>query len=172
MTLKPKIYVACLSAYNSGRLHGCWIDAALDVDDIYEEINTMLENSPASGAKEWTIHDYQDFGDINLSEYKCIETVTEVAEMLIEHGEVFIGVCQYYDNFREAKRVIEEDYQGEWDSLTSWAEDIIEDTGQLLTIPENLRYCFDYEKYARDAELSGDIFTIENGNGLHVFWNR
>ena len=25
---EPRIYVACLAAYNNGHLHGAWIDAA------------------------------------------------------------------------------------------------------------------------------------------------
>lgn len=29
-----RIYVACLAAYNNGILHGAWIDADQDVDDM------------------------------------------------------------------------------------------------------------------------------------------
>ena len=31
----PRIYVACLAAYNNGRLHGRWIDADQSVEDIW-----------------------------------------------------------------------------------------------------------------------------------------
>jgi antirestriction protein len=41
----PKIYVACLAAYNAGYLHGDWIDADQDADDIYQEIRDMLSRS-------------------------------------------------------------------------------------------------------------------------------
>jgi antirestriction protein len=27
LTTEPRIYVACLAAYNNGNLHGAWIDA-------------------------------------------------------------------------------------------------------------------------------------------------
>ena len=30
----PRIYVACLAAYNAGRLHGRWIDANQSAEDI------------------------------------------------------------------------------------------------------------------------------------------
>lgn len=47
MSVDPKIYVACLSAYNDGRLHGKWIELeGLDADDIYKEINAILKTSP------------------------------------------------------------------------------------------------------------------------------
>jgi hypothetical protein len=37
----PKIYVACLAAYNSGYLHGKWLDA-LDEDEINKDIYEIL----------------------------------------------------------------------------------------------------------------------------------
>jgi antirestriction protein len=42
----PRIYVADLGAYNNGILHGCWIDADQDADDIGTEITAMLRDSP------------------------------------------------------------------------------------------------------------------------------
>ncbi len=54
----PKIYVDCLSAYNAGTLHGSWIDANQDAEDIHEEIQEMLSESPEPVAEEWAIHDF------------------------------------------------------------------------------------------------------------------
>jgi antirestriction protein len=34
----PKIYVACLAAYNSGILHGKWIEANQEAEVIQSEI--------------------------------------------------------------------------------------------------------------------------------------
>ena len=36
--LNPRIYVACLAAYNAGYLHGAWIDANQTADQIEDEI--------------------------------------------------------------------------------------------------------------------------------------
>ena len=36
--LEPRIYVASLSDYNAGRLHGTWINASYGADEIREEI--------------------------------------------------------------------------------------------------------------------------------------
>ena len=41
-----KLYFACLASYNNGRLHGAWIDASSDVDEMQEEIAAMLRASP------------------------------------------------------------------------------------------------------------------------------
>lgn len=45
-TETPRIYVACLAAYNSGYLHGSWIDANQDPWGIWEETKAMLAASP------------------------------------------------------------------------------------------------------------------------------
>lgn len=41
-----QIYAACLAAYNNGRLHGAWIDASSDTDEMQNAINAMLRASP------------------------------------------------------------------------------------------------------------------------------
>ncbi|CDN47584.1 antirestriction protein ArdA [Neorhizobium galegae] len=40
-----RLYVACLASYNNGVLHGRWIDASSDVDEMQEEIAAMLRES-------------------------------------------------------------------------------------------------------------------------------
>ena len=50
------IYVACLSSYNAGHLHGVWIDID-DIDEMRSQIGDMLKASPVAGAEEWAIHD-------------------------------------------------------------------------------------------------------------------
>jgi len=39
MGAEIRIYVACLSTYNNGFLHGEWIDATLEIDDIWATIS-------------------------------------------------------------------------------------------------------------------------------------
>ena len=63
----PRIYVACLSSYNAGRLHGRWIDCDQTAEEIREEIRLMLEESPEPWAEEWAIHDYEGFGGLRAS---------------------------------------------------------------------------------------------------------
>lgn len=41
-----RIYVSCLASYNAGILHGAWIDASEDVEEMQEEVNAMLRGSP------------------------------------------------------------------------------------------------------------------------------
>ncbi len=55
----PRIYVACLAAYNNGQLHGRWIKADQDVEPIQSEIADMLAISPIPHAEEYAIHDFE-----------------------------------------------------------------------------------------------------------------
>lgn len=41
MSNEISIYVADLAAYNNGKLHGVWINATDDLDDIQEQVNRM-----------------------------------------------------------------------------------------------------------------------------------
>jgi len=50
-----------------------------------------------------------------------------------------------------------------------YSESYIEDTGLLNEIPENLRYYFDTESFARDLVLGGDICETEiNGTNYII----
>ena len=49
-----------------------------------------------------------------------------------------------------------------------YAEEYIEDTGLLHDMPENLRYYFDVEAFARDMVMGGDITEVEINNTEYV----
>jgi antirestriction protein len=64
--VRPAIYVASLNDYNSGILHGAWIDATLPREQIEREIADVLATSPTAlltgePAEEWAIHDHEGF---------------------------------------------------------------------------------------------------------------
>ena len=51
-----------------------------------------------------------------------------------------------------------------------YAEYYIDDTGLLDTMPENLRYYFDAEAFARDMVMSGDITEVEINSTQYIAW--
>jgi len=51
-----------------------------------------------------------------------------------------------------------------------YAAEYIEDTGLLNDMPENLRYYFDTEAFARDMVLGGDITEVEINNTDYIAW--
>ena len=171
MSEEIRIYVADLAAYNNGKLHGVWIDATQALDDIQEQINELLANSPEDDAEECAIHDYEGFAGYSVSEYEGIESAHEVACFIEEHGEIAGDLLSHFgDSIDDAQKAIEDNYCGCYASLADYAEELTEETTQ---IPEHLAFYIDYEKMGRDMELGGDVFTIETGyQEVHIFWNH
>ena len=157
----PRIYVADLAAYNSGRLHGAWVDATLSPDEIQEEIQKILRSSPEPDAEEWAIHDYENFGGLQLSESEDMEKISQVANLIKEHGPLFAEVVSHFGGVRyldDAVEAMAENYQGEFDVLADWAERFAEDTGAP---PETYQSYIDWERVGND--LDGKV---------HVFFSR
>lgn len=85
MNNSPAIYVASLSDYNEGTLHGEWIDATLDAEDIQAEIAEMLEASTIPTAEEWAIHDHEGF-PVKLGEWESAEWISALGQAIEWHG--------------------------------------------------------------------------------------
>lgn len=172
-----RIYVASLSDYNAGLLHGVWIDFAtcLNVDEVWGAINTMLSASPTAKregfpAEEWAIHDYEGFGGIEVSENETIGTLWQAHELLsdLDDPEAFIDYLDYQgkatlsevtesniDAFQDA-------YHGWYRNKEDFAEELVEETGLLSHADDLLARYFDYEAFARDLFMS-DYYMTENG---------
>ena len=167
----PRIYVACLAAYNNGYLHGAWIDADQDADQIGDEIASMLARSPFEDAEEYAIHRYEGFEGVSISEYAGIDSVARMAALIAKHGALGAGLLeQFSGDMDQAESTLEDCYHGQFASLADYMEEL---TTESVTIPEALRYYVDWEAMARDAEMGGDLFTIETAHGeVHVFSSR
>ncbi len=97
----PEIWVGSLSDYNSGRLHGVWLDATLDPEDLQAAIRFLLRNGYDPTAEEWGILDYDDFCGLNLGEYESLEVVSRIANGIAEHGEAFAKWVEYVGEHSE-----------------------------------------------------------------------
>ena len=181
----PRIYVASLSDYNNGILHGGWIEAVADPEAMQEEIDAMLRMSPTTGrygdvAEEWAIHDYDGFGPLVLGEYESLERIAKLASGIVEHGLAFAAWMNVIgddvgdessgsEGDRESERFSEQ-FLGSWKSVEEYAEDLLQDMGAnelLAKIPEWLQpyLTLDTAGFARDLQLGGDVSVVENPEG-------
>ncbi len=167
-TEQPRIYVACLAAYNNGCLHGAWIEAAQDAWAIYDAVQAMLRTSPISEAEEWAIHDHEGFGTVRVEEYTSFERVSALACFIEEHDAVGLALLDHYSgDLDEAREALNDRYMGEHPSLADYVQELTEET---TTIPAALRLYIDWQAMARDAELNGELFAVSTGwNATHVF---
>lgn len=163
-----RIYVACLASYNNGILHGAWINANQDEDDIWDAIKYMLEASPIENAEEYAIHDYEGFQGAPIAEYQSIKTVCEIAAFIDEHDILGANLLSHFHDLEYCKTALEDHYYGEYKSVEDFARELTEQSGN---IPANLEFYIDYERMGRDMEIN-DVFTIETGfEEVHIFWN-
>lgn len=156
--LQPRIYVACLASYNRAILHGQWLEADDDPEHLREQIQQMLEDSPSPGAEEFAIHDYEGFGGLRLSEFDSLERIHQSACLIVEYriiAQIALEHCGGVEFVDQAQRMLEDGYQGAYDSKEDWAFEFLEENGLWAQVPEHLQSYLDLERYAHDLELSG-----------------
>jgi antirestriction protein len=170
----PRIYVASLSDYNAGRLHGEWIDAAQDPEAIHAAISAMLARSKEPLAEEWVIHDHDNFGPLRLGEWESIEHVSLIGQGIAEHGQAFAAWAALTDQAEWDDKLgqFDEVFLGEWSSPRDYADSMLEDLGIDLDEigPEFIRpyLSIDLDAFARD--LSHDLYFEDAPNGnVYVF---
>lgn len=169
-----RIYVACLAAYNSGRLHGKWIaiDEQTTEESLGETIAAMLRASPEPGAEEWAIHDYDGLPAL-LGENPNLADVLATAKAILAYGEVF-GLYVEHTGYAvdEAARNFEEAYQGAFPNCEAFGEQLWEELGYEAAIPEHLRPYVDTDKFTNDLFLGGDYFSVRRDGVAHIFNNH
>jgi len=169
-----RIYVACLSAYNNGYLHGTWIDATQDEEGILAEIHTMLAASPVVElygeiAEEWAIHSYEGFHGIEIGEYESISRIAQLAQELEEHGEPYAAYLGYFSDGTVAD--FEDKYRGCFENREDFAYNLYDEMGTIQQLEKaglNSHY-IDFVAIARDLFIDG-YTAIEKGyNECYVF---
>lgn len=198
--MSTRIYVASLSDYNSGVLHGEWIDVT-DKDTMLEEIAAMLRESKypnvmvecpdcegeiipgiicqtckgkgeVPSAEEWAVHDYEcDAGELDLGEHPDLRELCELAKAIEEHGKAFLDWHNEDPNYHKDANDFEEQYLGEFDSLADYVQEHWENCGfKAEPWPHPSNY-IDWENMARDWERGGDVTSIRNENGKVWIFN-
>lgn len=172
---QSRIYVACLAAYNNGKLHGRWIEANQDAHDIRAEVTEMLKSSPEPMAEEWAIHDYEGYGEIRLSEWESLDRVSVLASLIEPHGDAFsiwyVSQDAYLLDDEELEEKFIEQWQGAHKSESAFADYLLDESGQLSQVPEWARNYFDFASYARDLRLGGDYTFVSHNAQVYVYSN-
>ncbi len=134
--------MASLADYNAGILHGQWIDADQDPDDLHAAVQAMLADSREEVAEEWAIHDYEGFGPFRPSEYESLATISAVGLGIAEHGEGFAAYVSWAGTSEEALRAFQDCYLGCWPDVDAFVHDTVADWGwedALQQLPKHMR---------------------------------
>jgi len=165
------------TAYNNGELHGDWVDAAVESEELVRSAQEILSRSPEPDAEEWAIFDFDEFGSYRVEQYDPLEHVARIARGIKEHGHAFAAWAELHDGDEAMLAGFEDAFLGEYESLEAWGREVLDELNlvgflRMGAIPEAIRpyLHIDYEGWARDAELGGDVY-IERvpGGGIYVF---
>lgn len=171
----PRIYVACLAAYNNGHLHGEWIDASQEIDQVWAQINAILAASPIEGAEEFAIHDHDGFLDLHLGEYETIEHVHLIAVGIAEHGRAFAVWASLLDRaeWDDGLDQFEDHFEGVYESYEAFGEQILDMCGidpDNLGLPDMLDGYIIIEVGPLGRDWASGMLTAWSNGQLYVFF--
>lgn len=166
------IWLTNLGKYNEGELICTELYLPATEEEIEEAFNKI-------GVKDGTMYEETFITDCEsdisgvcdlVKEYSGIDYLNELAKKLEELDnydlEVFSAIIENGDTAEEAFRIIEDgDYMYYLDcyNMEQVAEQYAENTGLLDSMPENLRYYFDFAAFGRDMELEGTFIKTDSG---------
>ena len=165
------VYIACLAAYNSGHLHGAWIDLedVTAAQDIRDAIACVLATSPVPGAEEYAVHDSCGLPACLAGEWLDIDQLADFAETVQELGADDLEAYRLFcANTRQLESVddFRESYRGAHDTCWEFAYDLAEEQGLIPdTWPGS---CIDWERAWRDLQDKYWAAREENGP-VHIF---
>ena len=166
----PRIYVADLEAYNSGRLTGEWLDLGdyNNADELMDAIQDVLKKS---GGEEYAIHDVEYVPRSMYSEYMGQRDFEQLYEMmdLAKQNDLPLEVVQEIVSQYDASAV--DEFQGKYDSAVDFAQELVDEMGiesfndfeYYLDISETDRRLLSQEMADSYAE---DIRDEDGGNRL------
>lgn len=164
---KPQIYVACLSSYNEGRLHGKWIDCSADVDDMYSDIESMLAESKSPFAEEWEIHDTDGVFSSHFVLDNGLDGIAEVMKAFADHDPN--AIYAYISFFSEWDlKHFEEAYSTCTENVKEYAVDLFWELSAFnSTVQDELGSYINEDKVLREFEIENTV--VKWGEFYYIF---
>lgn len=160
-----RVWIGNLKFYNEGYLVGAWISLPM-YDD---ELSRIYDIISLDGEIETYIGDYESECGIKVGEYDDIfewnkelgqidfdEWDMEMTDILLNNGFTFDEIENAWRNGAIVP------YPNCW-NMKEVAEEIVDQTGMLRGIPEEVTRYFDYKQYGYDLETTGSFFRYSGG---------
>lgn len=175
----PEIYVVCKATYQTGNIHGIWIDVTQPMQDILKRIALMKHESCNGGAEmlsegycpdpsTYFIHCHMGFYNVEIQGNAKIEDVRSYALFIAQYGELGAELISLQNgNLEKAKQFMDECYLGAYESQAAYAEELF-NQHYLPRILADLQFCINY-KHVKEAIFMRQGFSIEVSGRAHVF---
>ena len=165
-----EICLTNLGKYNEGELVYTRLVLPATTEEIYAAYD---EIGVAEGTmyEETFISDYEtDINGLEIREYANIDDLNELAEELENFDEyeleAFGAMLDAGLATDEALQKVQDNEYRIYDgcySMAEVAEMYADETGLLSSIPDDLRYYFDFEAYGRDMDHNGHFAETDSG---------
>ncbi|MGY2987685.1 antirestriction protein ArdA [Bradyrhizobium sp. USDA 4508] len=165
-----RIYVGTYAKYNAGSIAGAWLDLE-NYSDRDSFLEACAELHKDESDPELMFQDYEGFPKAFYSESSVPAELWDWLELDEQDREL---LAAYQDGVDETATIDQarDAFMGKADSESDWAAEWLEETGGLEGVPEHLKNYIDYEAYARDARLGGDVSFVRYAGELWVFSNH
>jgi antirestriction protein len=170
-TATPRVYVGTYAKYNSGSIKGEWLDLD-DYSDKESFLAACAELHKDESDPELMFQDFESVPAGMVSESHISDDLwdwlalddddKELLSVYREHVRDDGGIDDARDAFMSKGHNTEADWAAEW----------LEETGGLEGVPAHLENYIDFESYARDARLGGDVCFVRHDGELWVFSNH
>lgn len=162
-----QVYVGTYRKYNNGSLQGAWLDLT-DYDSVEEFYKDCLELHSDEEQPELMFQDWEDIPTRFIGESHIDEKTWEWLALSEDERETVDVYMEEVDKDATIETALE-CYEGEHDSEEDWARDFWDHTGMVNEVPEFAQYYIDYEQFARDCRLGGDITFVRKGRKVRAF---
>lgn len=162
MNDNPSVYVGTYAKYNSGSINGAWVDLS-EFNNYDEFIDHCKKLHEDEDDPELMFQDFENFPKSYYSESEIHADLWDEYINLAEHERELLEA--YHDaGFEGGIQEAEDAFIGCYKDDEDFAWNMLENTGDLNSIPEHLQGYFDLEKFARDlmfdhSSAGGYYFT-------------
>ena len=178
-----KIYLTNLGKYNEGELLGEWVELPVsekELNEVFDRIQICHDNIEYSDEcgnpyEEYFITDYEtDISGFKIGEYDSLSRLNEIAETLedLEKYEKEVVKVLLSEGYSLEDALEKKDdcmVYHDCNDMADVAEQYAEETGLLDSIPEDLRFYLDFERYGRDMSFEGHFVFTDNGNCVQIW---
>lgn len=176
--MEINVFITDLAAYNEGNLVGEWVQLPKDEDELEEIIQNILKAGHCGHEdcyhEEFFITDYE--APFKVGEYEDVYRLNEWAERLEnckeEDEDVIQAIFDYAATLEEGFDILEDGEYRVYEDCKNMADvawEIIEESGFLRDVPEDVARYFNYEAYGRDLETEGTFIYISGEIYLRIY---
>ena len=165
-----RIYVGTYAKYNDGNLKGEWLDLD-DYGDAEAFATACRELHSDENDPELMFQDFEGFPKAFYGESHLDPRIWEwlgLDEQDQELWAVYLDKVDPDASFESARDA----FMGTAKDEADWAYEYLNDCGMLASLPDWARNYFDFEAYARDAGIGGDVTFVRHDGELWVFSNH